>query len=101
VIDQIEIDPERLRHARARMTDLADEIGDARNRLAARLEGEGRCWGADEPGAAFETVYLPASRAVRAILATTEAGVHELATVLGLLAAVFETAERDARRVAT
>ncbi|MBX6749324.1 MAG: hypothetical protein IRY85_06550 [Micromonosporaceae bacterium] len=99
--DRIAVDPERLRYARARMTDLADEVGDARHRLEVRLEGEGRCWGTDEAGAAFEAAYLPASRAVRSMLATVESGVHELATVLGLLTTVLETAEHDARRVVT
>lgn len=83
------------------MTDLADEVGDARHRLAARLAGEGRCWGTDEAGAAFEAVYLPASRAAESMLAAAASGVRRLAVVLGLLTAVFETAERDAGRVAT
>lgn len=99
MIDRIVADPERLRHARARMLDLADETGETRNRLDVTLAGEDRCWGTDEAGRAFEAVYAPASQAVRSMLGTAESGIHELATVVGLLAAVLETAEHDARRV--
>lgn len=89
-------DPERLRQTGAQMAGLADEIGEARHRLAAALESEGRCWGADEAGLAFEAAYLAASRDVRSVLAAVEGGVYGIADKLALLTDLLETADHDA-----
>lgn len=92
-------DPAHLRDLAARMTALREAIGGAQARLEAALEAEGRCWGTDATGASFDASYGPASRLVRLMLADTGSGIHELATVLGAVTAVFAAAERDAGRV--
>jgi hypothetical protein len=99
MIRRIGVEPEQVRRTRARMADLADEIGEARHRLEVALAGEGRCWGTDEAGVAFETAYLGPSRATRSMLVTVEVVCQELAAALGRLSAVLESAERDAGRI--
>lgn len=99
MIERIEAAPAQVRQIRGRMADLATEIGDVRHRLESTLAGEGRCWGTDEAGVAFEIAYGAVSQAVRSMLATVEDAVDEIAARLGVVAAVLETAEHDARRV--
>jgi hypothetical protein len=101
VIGRIGVDPEQVLRTRARMADLADEIGEARHRLEVALAGEGRCWGTDEAGVAFEAAYLGPSHATRSMLATAEVVCRELATAFGRLATALASAERDAGRVVT
>lgn len=97
--DRIAADSERLRSTRARMADLADEIGSVRLRLTQALESEGRCWGTDDPGQAFDAAYAPASAYVQTLLADAEASVDEFARKLDVLTTVFVTAELDAEQI--
>ncbi|WP_280363483.1 WXG100 family type VII secretion target [Nocardia wallacei] len=39
--------------------DASDELAAAIRRLQTAIDGEGRCWGDDEPGRAFEKTYQP------------------------------------------
>lgn len=66
--------------------DAGDELAAAIRRLQASIDGEGRCWGDDEPGRAFEKTYRPdAERTVQnvqnltSILRATGALVHNSA----------------------
>lgn len=91
--------PEELRELQPAVRALAETLGEVLARLTRALEAEGRCWGTDESGASFEASYLPASQQVRSLLDGAEAGIEEVAAVLGAAITILETAESDGRRV--
>lgn len=89
-------DPRALRDVVGSLRALAEEIDDALVRLDAVLDAEGRCWGTDEPGLAFEAAYAPASTAVRSLLGTATERIEGLADAIVLVAAELTRAEAGA-----
>ncbi|MFG1792755.1 hypothetical protein [Nocardia sp. NPDC049149] len=53
------IDPDGLRANGAEFNDLGEQAAQTFEELREALAREGRCWGDDEPGKAFEQNYLP------------------------------------------
>jgi hypothetical protein len=91
-------DPVTLRALQPAVHALADAFDGITTGLSTALEAEGRCWGSDEWGRAFDATYSPASAAVRALLAATATGIDDLAGVLAVVADLFAAAEDEARR---
>ncbi|MFG1795397.1 hypothetical protein [Nocardia sp. NPDC049149] len=69
------VDPEGLHARGAAMQEIGDEIGQVVARLRAALDAEGRWWGDDEAGKAFEKTYEPDARQAVAALAEFAASV--------------------------
>ncbi|MEV5651605.1 hypothetical protein AB0L57_25425 [Nocardia sp. NPDC052254] len=69
-------DPERLRAISPQFEALGEEVETALEKLQQGLQGEGKCWGGDQPGKEFEKHYPQ----------TGEGSVAETLTELGKLA---------------
>jgi uncharacterized protein YukE len=95
---ELRIDPAALRANQPAIAALADGLTSAVTRLGTTLDGEGPCWGFDEPGRAFGDAYGPAARQVREALGHAAQRLGELRDAVGTLADVAEAADDQARQ---
>ncbi|MDT5024551.1 MAG: hypothetical protein QOE61_977 [Micromonosporaceae bacterium] len=51
------IDPDQVRSSAPAFSQLGDRLGEIFSSLRGKLETEGRCWGSDDYGKAFEKSY--------------------------------------------
>jgi hypothetical protein len=95
---QLRLDATALRAIQPAVAALADGLSGAVTRLATALDGEGACWGFDEPGRAFGDSYAPATWQIREALGHATARMTELRDAVGMLADVAEAADDQARQ---
>jgi uncharacterized protein YukE len=95
---QLRVDAAALRANQPALAALADGLTSAVMRLGTALDGEGPCWGFDEPGRAFGDTYAPAARQVREALGHAGERLGELRDAVGALADVAEAADDQARQ---
>jgi uncharacterized protein YukE len=63
--DEVRVYPKALKRSKAGFEDGAATLKAIFERLEGRLSAEGKCWGADKTGQAFEKDYLPAAQQVQ------------------------------------
>ncbi len=89
------VDPENLRARGAAFRAIGDEVRQVTERLRTALAQEGRWWGDDEAGAAFERSYGPdALRLITALQALSD-GLLSFGSQITTAAGTAETADRS------
>ena len=63
------MDAAGVRSAASKMVSTGEDMAGGAAALARGLDAEGQCWGNDEAGQKFATDYVPASQAVREVMA--------------------------------
>ncbi|WP_280273130.1 WXG100 family type VII secretion target [Nocardia wallacei] len=66
-MDPLRVDPAALRATQPRFTDVATRVKNALTLLQESITAEGRCWGDDEVGKAFETNYVGIDELVQSV----------------------------------
>ncbi|WP_280454724.1 WXG100 family type VII secretion target [Nocardia brasiliensis] len=88
------IDPDGLRANGAEFHDLGDQAQETFEQLRAALAQEGRCWGDDAPGKAFEQNYLPDAERGLDALQQLATALQDFGQQLNAAADSFETQDQ-------
>ncbi|MFE3445675.1 hypothetical protein ACFXNW_21800 [Nocardia sp. NPDC059180] len=96
--DRLWVDPENLRARGAAFREFGDEVQQITKRLNEVLSREGRWWGGDESGVAFEQSYEPDARRVTAALRALADALHGFGGQMAETAGELETADTDAAK---
>lgn len=91
------VDAERLRRAQTDLATLASSVDSTVGRLAAVLDAETGCWGADDIGATFAASYVPAVDTIRPALVDLRTLVRDVGDAVLVVAANAEAAEDRTR----
>lgn len=76
------IDPDEVRSSAPAFSQLGDRLGDIFAGLRGRLEAEGRCWGGDEYGKAFEKSYTEPKNNAYEFFPQLTKGLHDIGSGL-------------------
>jgi uncharacterized protein YukE len=91
--NEVRVYPKALKRSKAGFEDGAATLKGIFQRLESRLSAEGKCWGADKTGQAFEKDYLPAAQQMQQAGPQAAKSVGEIAKGVDKMAQNYITAE--------
>ncbi|MFF5260117.1 hypothetical protein ACFY4C_14300 [Actinomadura viridis] len=90
---ELRVERDALKQAGGGFEDGARDLREAQSRLDAALQAEGKCWGADATGQAFEKDYLQNAQDVLKLLITVSDNVEKMKDGVARMAGTFGDAE--------
>lgn len=91
--DEMRVYPKALKRAGAGFEDGGTQLKSIFERLGSRLSAEGKCWGADSTGQAFEKDYLPAAQEMQKAGPQVAKAVGEIRKGIDKMAENYTSAE--------
>jgi uncharacterized protein YukE len=95
--ETMRVQTDALRAAEPALADVSTTVDMVLSRVAAALDREGACWGADAMGTTFAQDYVPASQQILQALSVLGEGLRDVGTAVGEVADNVDAAEGRAR----
>ncbi|MBA9001816.1 MULTISPECIES: WXG100 family type VII secretion target [Thermomonospora] len=95
--NELRVYPKALKRSKAGFEDGAATLKKIFDRVESRLAAEGKCWGADKTGKAFEKEYLPASEKMMDAGPKVSKSLRDIAKGIDMMAKNYVSAEESSK----